>query len=343
MTSGADDDLLAAWALDALTPLEQAAVDELVAGDPDVERRARRLMIAVTALGDGSSDTPVRVRDRITDAALVTRPDRRSLLRPAAPITALEAFVRQWCELEVLLDELAGTDWEEATSFGRPVRDLLAHEAAQLRHVAAAELGVPNPDPVSARSDHWGLSEPLIDALGALHVDATVDALRTSAGALITAAAAVPAESWLVSDGYTTLDDRILARAFELWMHTDDVRAAVGRDWVDPDAARLDLMCDLSARFIPLGIAVTGVAVPGRVGRLVLLSDGGGTWLVPLDRDRDRAGSARGDADVVVVAMAAPFCRMAGRLLEPDALAIAIDGDDALVAPLVAGARAFSE
>ena len=341
MTSDADDDLLAAWVLNALSPLERAEIDDRVARDPQFEQRARRLLIAVTALGEVSGDPPAQVRDRVTDAALALRPDRASLLRAREPISALEAFIRQWAELDALLDALSDDDWDATTSFGRPVRDLLVHEAAQLRHVAAMEFAMPNPGPASPSHDHWGLSEPLIDALRPMPVSATVDTLRGAARVFIDAAGAATPEAWTASDAYTTLVDRTVGRAIELWMHTDDVRAAVGREWVDPDAARLGLMCEVAARFIPLGIAVTGVAVPGRTARLVLLGAGGGTWPVPLGGiSTEPLASA---PDVVVVAMAAPFCRMAGRLLEPDALAIAVDGDGVLVAPLFAGARAFSE
>ena len=86
-------------------------------------------------------------------------------------------------------------------------------------------------------------------------------------------------------------------------------------------------------------MAVVGRAHPGLQGRLVLTGPGGGTWITPLGFEERAAGSPD---DVVVVADAIDYCRMVGKLLRVDELAIEVEGDAALALDLLNGAQAFA-
>ena len=52
------DDLLAAWALDAVDDLERDAVEAVLAADPDRARVARTLQHTVAAIGDVVAESP---------------------------------------------------------------------------------------------------------------------------------------------------------------------------------------------------------------------------------------------------------------------------------------------
>ncbi len=135
-----------------------------------------------------------------------------------------------------------------------------------------------------------------------------------------------------------TPGDRTRQQCFELWMHTDDVRRATGRPFLDPDPQRTCALSDLSARYLGLGMLVTGQDHPGLLGRLVLTGPGGGTWLTPL-----AVGAAEESTEAVtVIADAIDYCRMAGRLLRIDELDIEVEGDPALALGLLTGAQAFA-
>ena len=96
----------------------------------------------------------------------------------------------------------------------------------------------------------------------------------------------------------------LLVRAFEPWIHENDIRQAVG--WVPsvPDASTLRMMADLAARLLPGAAARAGVHEPADI-HLVLTGPGGGTWDVAVgDRPPDPAA-------VTIVTDTIGFCRLA--------------------------------
>lgn len=280
------------------------------------------------------------VRVRTLAAATAARHPGASLLR-AEPITPAEAYRRQWAELADVLASLGDHDWRAVTPFGVSVHELVAHTVAQQGWVARRLFGVGDfAAPPGTEGDHWGLSRPTIERLVAAPAAVTVAELHTAAAAVQAAADATPPERWSAGRG-VSLADSFTARVFELWIHTDDVRHSTGRPLVDPDASRLDLLCRLAASFTPFGMTVVDRAHPGRSMRLVLTGPGGGTWVLPLALDG--AAPADGVVDLTVVEDGARFCRIAGKLFGTDAFAGDVEGDAALLADVLAGARAFAE
>ena len=339
------DALLGAYAIDALDDDERDEVERLVEADPELGAEAHRLQAAATGLLDGYADdeeVPASLLAGVLARAVEARPPGRHLGNPTGPtLPPAVLWERQRSELDGLLDGLADDDWNAVTSFDRPVRELLAHLSVVLEQFAT-ELGASSfESPADAGFDHWLATEPHIAALTARPPADTVAALR-DVGERITAALAPMQADDLDAPRTTsplTLADRTRQQSFELWMHTDDVRRSTGRPMLDPDPQRICALSDLSARFVGFGMAVVGRAHPGLQGRLVLTGPGGGTWTTPLGFEQPTAGSPD---DVVVVADAIDYCRMVGRLLRVDELAIEVEGDAAIALDLLNGAQAFA-
>jgi uncharacterized protein (TIGR03083 family) len=116
------------------------------------------------------------------------------------------------------------------------------------------------------------------------------------------------------------LNDLLVVRAFELWIHDNDIRAALGRPPSIPDASTLQLMTDLTARVIPRSAARAGSGEPVNL-HLVLTGPGGGSWDVAAGEAACESGFVR------IVADAVQFCRLAANRITPADLAPDINGD----------------
>jgi uncharacterized protein (TIGR03083 family) len=126
-----------------------------------------------------------------------------------------------------------------------------------------------------------------------------------------------------------------VVRAFELWVHDNDIRHAVGLPPSVPDAPVLRLMSDLAARMLPHAAARTGLAEPVDV-HLVLTGPGGGTWDVVV-------GPGTPDpAPVAIVTDAIGFCRMAGNRATPADLDLYVTGDANRAADVLAAASTLA-
>ena len=132
--------------------------------------------------------------------------------------------------------------------------------------------------------------------------------------------------------------DALTARAFENWVHRDDLRS-VRRAAADPPPAReLRLMATLAMHTLPAGLAATGRVRSGRSARVVLTGAGGGTWHLPLDPTED----AVGEPDLTLTTSALDWCLLAGERLDPHDLPFTVEGDRELADDLVAAAPAFA-
>jgi uncharacterized protein (TIGR03083 family) len=121
----------------------------------------------------------------------------------------------------------------------------------------------------------------------------------------------------------------LVVRAFELWVHENDIRQAAGLPLAVPDPSVLSLMTRLAARLLPGAAMRAGVPGPGRL-HLVLTGPGGGTWDLEWDPEWDpkTAGGARPDAgEVSIVADAVGFCRLVSARMTPAELDPYIAGD----------------
>jgi uncharacterized protein (TIGR03083 family) len=136
-----------------------------------------------------------------------------------------------------------------------------------------------------------------------------------------------------------TVDQLLVVRAFELWTHENDLRAALGRPPSSPDPSVLALMTELAVRSLPRGVERAGLRPSGQPVRVVLTGPGGGTWDVEL-------GSPAADAVPAqrtrIVADAVAFCRLvAGRAARRD-VDIDVAGDAAAADDLLTAAASLA-
>ncbi|GAA2639406.1 zf-HC2 domain-containing protein [Streptomyces axinellae] len=134
------------------------------------------------------------------------------------------------------------------------------------------------------------------------------------------------------------LHDAFLDRAFECWMHAEDIAGAVDYPYGPPGPEHLNLLVDLAARQLPGTIAVrrrTGLAppprrlgpagAPGRTLHLEVEGRGGGDWYIPLDSP---GAGASPEGKVAHVAMdGLEFCQLAAGHVPPLEAAAGQDGD----------------
>jgi hypothetical protein len=126
----------------------------------------------------------------------------------------------------------------------------------------------------------------------------------------------------------------LVARAFELWTHDNDIRRAAGLPPAAPDAATLRLMTELAARLLPLGAARAGRREPTSL-HLVLTGPGGGTWDVLV-------GEGPGRVPAGIVTDAAGFCRLVANRATPAELDLHITGDAGRAARILAAASSLA-
>jgi hypothetical protein len=136
------------------------------------------------------------------------------------------------------------------------------------------------------------------------------------------------------------LGSLLVARAFELWTHDNDIRAATGLALTRPDPPTLTLMTQLAVRLLPYGVRQVDPEPAPVDLHLVLTGSGGGTWNVAL-YDRFDHGLSE-VPDVGIVADAVTFCRLVASRIHPDDLDPHLTGAVAHVPRILAGAAALA-
>jgi uncharacterized protein (TIGR03083 family) len=334
-------DDLAAYALDALDPGEEAAVAGLLDEDHaaagwagDLRDAAGEYAAAVVA----ATPPAAGLRSRALGAA-----QRRRL--PAPPVVAVSPIEVHRIELSravLLLCDLAPDDWARPVDppelDGWTVHDLAVHVMAN-ESLLAANLGVPVP----------GIPERATDNEGrAAEAQARHRGLPPAQAIAELEAAAEAADAAVVARGDARLDEPIdwwggraatrialMVRAFETWTHADDIRRVIGAQPVDPPPASLLTMAHTACGFVPSLLAARGAYHPGRVVRF-RFDDLGVAWDVDLGvvggvvpaTDRDAAV----DAEITTGAVA--FCRAVSARV-PGGLAHSVEGDAGLAREIV--------
>lgn len=130
-----------------------------------------------------------------------------------------------------------------------------------------------------------------------------------------------------------TLGQLLVARAFELWGHENDIRRAVGLPPSKPDWSTLTLMTRLAADMLPHAWAArSGPATSPASVHLVLTGPGGGTW----DIDLAQSGAIGPAVTSLITVDALEFCRLAANRLAPAEVDVYIDGDRQLAEHVLA-------
>jgi hypothetical protein len=124
----------------------------------------------------------------------------------------------------------------------------------------------------------------------------------------------------------------LVARAFEIWTHGEDIRRATGRPLVATPAQELRTMSSFSVTALPFLLPVVAPELEMRPTRVVLTGAGGGTF--------DIGGG--GERRALLATDVTDYCRVVARRIEPHQLHAKIEGDHALVDGLLEASRVFA-
>ncbi|WP_435880286.1 maleylpyruvate isomerase N-terminal domain-containing protein [Streptomyces nondiastaticus] len=338
--------LLGAWALAACSAEETAAVEAHLTDCATCADEAVRLREAVALLHpEDNLDLDPRLRSRVLASCLGRRPARVPVPAWAAPYDAETA------RLDALLHDIGEAEWqapvrlrwfdgERPTGRDTTVAAVIGHLTAVDGLVARA-LGLP--DPLGAAT---GTPTERTEALWAARSSTPPGAMRAEwreqGRTLIRGASFADQEAagLAVPYGPSTLPvrDAFLDRAFECWIHAEDIADAVDYPYHPPSPGHLHELVGLAARMLPAAIAArrrAGLAppahalavagAPGRSLHLEVEGSGGGHWHVALDSPAATPSSATEVAHVALDAM--EFCRLAAGHVHPEDAAAGQSGD----------------
>jgi uncharacterized protein (TIGR03083 family) len=278
---------------------------------------------------------PLDLRDRVLAASMRARAAGRP--DPAAPeIPPTEAFTRAAGAFDGTLSLLRGADWAKPALRGLDVQGLVGHLAGVEEDVQRCLAG----DPAVAAADHVESTQDAAERQAGRPPEETRAEWRRAADRTIALVRAADDQAEVAVHGMRLPVGLLLVvRAFELWVHENDIRAATGLPGSTPDASTLSLMTGVAVQFLPVAAARAGLAEPTSV-HLVLTGPGGGTWDISLGPAPDPAAAA--PADVAIVTDVLGFCRLAANRVTPASLDLHVTGDPGRAAAVLAAATALA-
>ena len=307
----------------------------MLRGDPISELRF--------ALAEADVEDPSeRLRRRVLEASIEAHAQGRGA--PTEHIDGAETLRRTVVILEGLLGTLGRDEWSRPALRDLDAQGLLGH----LIGVETSFLAALDGDAAAGRADHVESTQPSALGQAARDPSETLEEWRRLTAAALERAGREDPEAVVPFYGVELpLDQLLVVRAFEMWIHDEDIRRATGRPLLAPDPARLARMTDLAVALLPAGMARADRVRPGRRVRLVLTGSGGGTWDVNLDGAPDDPAPAspaspasRWDSRVIVDSTA--FCRVVGNREDRAGAEAVVDGDDPLASDVFAGAAALA-
>ena len=328
LTDAEVEELLGAYALDAVEPHEAVAIEAVLARRPALARQAHELSNAAAWIGaTEATEAPAGMRARVLNAARVRRAG------PADPV--IDLYLSLSDRVDRAVAALPDDALDVVTPNGLTAHDLVVHMAAQ-ESLLAQNLGVPtiadlDEEQIVART------HALLPRFADRDLDDALELWRASVEANREWAVANPDRTAIWRGLGLTRDDTLLVRSFEAWVHGDDLRRAAGLPTPPPEARHLSLMSDLAGRILPLALAVSGRARDGKTARLVLTGAGGGDWVLAMGD-----GEPAVEPDVTVTADVVGWCLLVGDRIDPDVIYYHVDGDPALGRDLVAAAPALA-
>jgi uncharacterized protein (TIGR03083 family) len=329
------DELLGAYALDAVDADEAVAVEEYLERAPHAAHEVARLRNAAAWIGATEALTPPpELHDTVLEAARSRR--ATSLGRSAPEDPFLAAYLSETGRFDALLDTVGDDDLDVPTFNGLTVRELVIHLAA-MESAVASTIGRPTAPDVT-ESDIERRTAELVERFRDRPLRDARALWRASVDAVPQWAVVEPSAGDVSLFGLTfSRDSLLVTRAFETWTHADDIHRALGRPEEPPPAEVVQRMADLSITTMPAALEVAGRAHPGRTARIVLTGDGGGDWLIPFG-----FAEVGETPDVVLTADVVDWCRCVSERMAPDALPRQVEGDPALADDLAAASSAFA-
>ncbi|MEX0173446.1 maleylpyruvate isomerase N-terminal domain-containing protein [Streptomyces sp. LMG1-1-1.1] len=355
--------LLGAWALSACSGGETRAVEDHLTACAPCADEALRLRDAVALLHeDRDLDLDPLLRSRVLENCLGRRPARIPVPAWVTPYDAETA------RLDALLRDIGESEWHAPVRLkwyeeNRVVRRK-ATVAGVIGHLLAVDglvtaalglddplgTGVPELSPAERTEAFWsGLDRPPNRALRDPWREQSHTLIRT----VSFAGRGVADLTVTYKDFALPLRDSLLERAFECWVHADDIANAIAYPYAPPSGAHLHGMIDLAARLLPAALAArrrTGLAsparhlvaagTPGRSLHLEVEGAGGGHWYIPLDSP---AAIGSPDQAVAQVAMdGVEFCQLVAGHISPDEAAAGQDGDREAIRDVLSAAASLS-
>lgn len=335
--------LLGAWALSACSAEENAAVEDHLTHCAACAEEALRLRDAVRLLHrEDSLDLDPLLRARVLEGCLGRRPARIPVPEWAGPYDAETA------RLDAFLGDLGNPEWDmpirlfwsggerELTLCG-----VLAHLGSVDGLVAMAiglddPLGPDAPHTIAERTAEAAVrcsSHPRGFVRNKWRTQ-TRDIVRTLSFAG-TISGGLPVD---FTGLILPIRDALIDRAFECWIHADDIASALDYPYEPPAPRHLNRFIDLAVRQLPAALAerrraglassagwLTEAGTPGRTLRLDVEGEGGGHWYIPLDSP---AAIASPETTVATVALeGVEFCQLAAGHRQPEELATGQYGD----------------
>jgi uncharacterized protein (TIGR03083 family) len=281
----------------------------------------------------GDRPLPPGLRERVMAASLLARSAGQPV--PAVPaISGTEAFGRAADAFSGLLRALDEPDWARLTVRALDVQGLVGHLIGVEEDVQRGLTG----DQAVADASHVESTQAAADRQAGRSPALTRDDWRRAADRTLELARASSAgadDKIAVHGLRVPLQALLVVRAFELWVHENDIRRAVEWPPSVPDPPVLRLMSDLAARMLPYAAARTGLRGPVDV-HLVLTGPGGGTWDVLVGE-----GAAE-PAGVAIVTDAVGFCRLAANRATAADLDLHVTGDLERAAGVLAAASTLA-
>jgi uncharacterized protein (TIGR03083 family) len=351
--------LLGAWALAACSQDEAAAVEAHLTDCASCAEEALRLRDAVGLLHQEESlDLDPLLRARVLENCLGRRPARIPVPEWAAPYDAETA------RLDAFLGDLGEPEWNMpvklAWARGERVltlRGVLAHLGA-VDGITAISLGLDDPlgtgpQPRTAM-DRTELSIERNKAHPPVFVRnkwraQTRNIVRTLSFAG-SGTGGLPVD---YVDFTLPMRDALIDRAFECWIHAEDIANALAYPYQPPAPRHLNRMIDLAARMLPTAIAdrrraglaasaarLVAAGAPGRALHLHVEGPGGGRWNISLDSPGAVASEDNIIAEIAVDQL--DFCQLAAGHLPPERIAAGAQGDKAAVRDVLFAAASLS-
>ncbi|MEU9982320.1 zf-HC2 domain-containing protein [Streptomyces sp. NPDC050856] len=354
--------LLGAWALAACSTEETAAVEDHLTECAPCAEEALRLRDAVGLLHhERDLDLDPLLRSRVLENCLGRRPARVPVPDWAGPYDAETA------RLDALLRDIGAAEWhapvrlkwfdgERPATRRTTVAGVIGHLLA-VDGLVASSLGLDDPvggpapvAPADRTEAYWREAQhPPTRTVRGPWRDQSHTLIRT----VSFAGRGVAELSVSYGDFALPLRDSLLERAFECWVHADDIANAVAYPYEPPSGAHLHGMVDLAARLLPAALAqrrraglagparhLVTAGSPGRSLHLEVEGSGGGDWYIPLDSP---AALGSPDRRVAQVAMdGVEFCQLVAGHIAPEEAAAGQDGDREAIKDVLFAAASLS-
>ncbi|MER7955871.1 maleylpyruvate isomerase N-terminal domain-containing protein [Streptomyces sp. NPDC096030] len=355
--------LLGAWALSACSPEETQAVEDHLTVCAPCADEALRLRDAVGLLhSERDLDLDPLLRSRVLENCLGRRPARIPVPAWAAPYDAETA------RLDALLRDIGESEWhapvrlkwfegERGVSRRTTVAGVIGH-LLTVDGLVATSLGLDDPlgpkatevSPQERTEAYWrGSDHPPTRQVREPWREQSHTLIRT----VSFAGRGVADLTVTYGDFALPMRDSLLERAFECWVHADDIANAVAYPYEPPSGAHLHGMIDLAARLLPAALAgrrraglasppreLVAAGAPGRSLHLEVEGSGGGHWYIALDSP---AAVGSPDHAVAQVAMdGVEFCQLVAGHVPPEEAAAGQDGDREAIRDVLFAAAGLS-